>query len=128
MKYKFSVARMMKEVLVGHIPKRNPWRFLESIFYFLRSCYIIRCFVKVTAKAINQGNGMEMKVQCKLFFWAEEKFTIPLKFHHCKLALPDVVLKLTLNRFLHQSSQLLEAWKFSKLISFGNSKLSAMTN
>ena len=76
---KFAVAIMKKECLVGHLPKGKTGRFAKTVFYFLRSCYSNSCFLKVTGKAINQGDGKGMKVPCKLIFSAEEKFINILK-------------------------------------------------
>ena len=55
---KFAVAVKEKKKLAGRLPKGKTGRFAKTIFYFLKSCDDNCCYVKVTGKAINQGDGM----------------------------------------------------------------------
>ena len=60
---KFAVAVKKKKKLVGHLPKGKTGRFAKTVFYFLKSCDDNCWYVKVTGKAINQGDK-----SCKLIF------------------------------------------------------------
>ena len=81
---KFAVAVKKKKKLVGHLPKGKTGRSPKLFSTFLKSCDDNCCYVKVTGKAINQGDGMGMKVPCKLLFSAEEKFLRIFRFQLCK--------------------------------------------
>ena len=77
---KFAVAVKKKKKLVGRLAKGKTGRFAKTIFYFLKSCDDNYCYVKATGKAINERNGMVMKVPCKLLISAEEKFLRIFRF------------------------------------------------
>ena len=53
---------MKDDFLVGHLPKEKARRFLKIVFYFLGACDTNTCSLEITGKAINQGDGKEMKV------------------------------------------------------------------
>ena len=71
---KFAVAVKKKKKVVGHLPKGKTGRFAKTIFYFLKSCDDNCCYVKVTGKAINQGDGMGMKVPANCYFQLKRSF------------------------------------------------------
>ena len=77
--YKFAVAIMKDDCLVGHLPKEKTGKFAKIIFYFLQAYDLNTFSMKVTRKAINQGDGKGMKVPCKLYFLAEDSFIHILK-------------------------------------------------
>ena len=81
---KFAVAIRKNDCLVGRLPKEKTGRFAKIIFYILRACDTNTCSVEITGKAINQVDGKEMKVPCKLTFSAVNSFTNTLKEHILK--------------------------------------------
>ena len=81
---KFAVAVKKKKKLVAHLPKGKTGQFAKTIFYFLKSCDDNCCYVEVTGKTKNQGDGMGRKVPCTLLFSAEEKFLRIFRLQLCK--------------------------------------------
>ena len=72
-KYAVAVQKDDGEV-IGHLPLGKSGKFAKTVFYFLKTDKSHGCKITVTGKAINAGDGLGMKVPCKLFFLAEEKF------------------------------------------------------
>ena len=74
-KDKFAVAVIGgSEAVVGHLMKGKTGRFAKTIFYFLRESQYNRCNVRVTGKAVNQGDGKGMKIPCMLTFKGQSEF------------------------------------------------------
>ena len=74
-KDKFAVAVIGgSEAVVGHLMKGKTGRFAKRIFYFLRASQYNRCNVRVTGKAVNQGDGKGMKIPCMLTFKGQSEF------------------------------------------------------
>ena len=53
---------MKDDWLVRRLPKENTGRFAKIVLYFLRGRDTNTCSLEITGKAINQGDGKEMKV------------------------------------------------------------------
>ena len=53
---------------------QNLGNLQNKIFYFLKANKKHSCVMKVLRKAINGGDGLGMKVPCRLLFFAEEKY------------------------------------------------------
>ena len=53
---------MKDDWLVRRLPKENTGRFAKTVLYFLQGCDTNTCSLEITGKAINQGDGKEMKV------------------------------------------------------------------
>ena len=77
-KYVVAVKRS-DESIVGHLPLGKSGKFAKTIFYFLKANEKHACVINVLGKAINAGDGLGMKVPCRLLFFAEEKYIIVLK-------------------------------------------------
>lgn len=73
-KDKYAVAVHKEEAVVGHLMLGISGKFAKTIFYFLRADNIHTCTATVTGKPINQGDGMGMKVPCKLIFNGRKEF------------------------------------------------------
>lgn len=71
-KYAVAVRKNDGEV-IGHLPLGKSGRFAKIIFYFLKNDSINVCKITVTGKSINAGDGLGMKVPCKLSFLSERK-------------------------------------------------------
>ena len=72
-KYAVAVKKDDGEV-IGHLPLGRSGKFAKTVFYFLKADKSHGCTITVTGKAISAGDGLGMKVPCKLFFIAEKKF------------------------------------------------------
>ena len=70
---------MKDDWLVRRLPKENTGRFAKIVLNFLQGCDTNTCSLEITGKAINQGDGKEMKVSWKLNFSAENSFINILK-------------------------------------------------
>ena len=68
-KDKFAVSvHGEKNTIVGHLMKGKSGRFAKTIFYFLRASEYHECTVRVTRKAVNEGDDKGMEVPCVLMF------------------------------------------------------------
>ena len=77
-KYAVAVKRS-DESIVGHLPLGKSGKFAKTIFYFLKANEKHSCAINVLGKAINAGDGLGMKVPCRLLFFAEGKYINVLK-------------------------------------------------
>ena len=72
---KYAVAVEGKDGnVIGHLPLGKSGKFANTIFYFLKADKSHLCKIRIIGKAINAGDGLGMKVPCRLFFLVEEKF------------------------------------------------------
>ena len=62
--------------IVGHPPLGKSKKFAKI---FLKADKNQFCRISVTGKAVNAGNGLWMKVPCRLYFIAEERYINVLK-------------------------------------------------
>ena len=73
------------ETIFGHLMKGKTGQFSKTIFYFLRASQYRRCNVRVTGKAVNQGDNKGMKIQCIVTFKGQSEsidvFSQELKKH-----------------------------------------------
>ena len=77
---KYAVAVKGKDGdVISHLPLGKSGKFAKTAFYSLKSDKSHYCKITVTGKATNAGDGLRMKVQCQLYFLAEEKFIIILR-------------------------------------------------
>ena len=83
-KYAVAIKRSHKSI-VGHLPLGKSGKFAKIIFYFLKANKKHSCVIKVLGKAINGGDGLEMKVPCYLLFFAQEKYISVSKEKLCTL-------------------------------------------
>ena len=60
--------------VIGHLPLGKSGKFAKTVFYFLKSGKNNHCKITLTEKATNVGDGLRMKVPCRLVFLAEKKF------------------------------------------------------
>ena len=65
---KFAVAIMKDDCLAAYLAKVRTGKFAKNIFCFLRACDTNTCSQENTGKAINQGDGIGMKVPSKSYF------------------------------------------------------------
>ena len=72
-KYIAAIFQEGKKV-IGHLPLRKSGMFAQTIFYFLKAAKENRSQITVHGRAINQNDGMGIKVPSQLLFTAEEKF------------------------------------------------------
>ena len=78
-KYAVAIFQEGKNKVIGHLPIGKPGKFTEASFYFLKPAKENRCKIIVHGKAVNQNDGLEMKIPSQLLFIAEEKFIDILK-------------------------------------------------
>ena len=65
---KFAVVIENNIATVGHLPKGKTDRFCKTVFYFLK-IENTSCKVVITSpKAVNLGDGLGMRIPCKLIF------------------------------------------------------------
>ena len=57
-----------KNSVVGHFMNGKCGRFAKTIFYVLQASKYHWCRVRITDKAVNQGDGIAMKIACILIF------------------------------------------------------------
>ena len=69
-KYAVAVKKSDGEI-IGHLPLGKSGRFAKVIFYFLKNDSVNVCKITITGKSLNLGDGLGMKVPCKLSFFAE---------------------------------------------------------
>ena len=69
-----GVFQSKDKKIVGYLPLGNSGKLVKTIFYFLRADKNHSCRISVTGKALKVGDGLGMKVSCRLFFIAEEKY------------------------------------------------------
>ena len=62
---------------------QNLGNLQKKIFYFLKANKKHSCVMKVLRKAINGGDGLGMKVPCRLLFFEDEKYINVLKEKLC---------------------------------------------
>ena len=72
-KYIAAIFQEGKKV-IGHLPLRKSGMFAQTIFYFLKAAKENRWQITVHGRAINQNDGMGIKVPSQFLFTAEEKF------------------------------------------------------
>ena len=75
-KYAVAIFQEGKKDVIGHFPLGKSGKFVKTIFHFLKEN---RCQIIVHGKAVNQNDGLGMKVPSRLLFTAEEKFIAILK-------------------------------------------------
>ena len=78
-KYAVAIFQEGKNKVIGHLPIGKLGKFTEASFYFLKPAKENRCKIIVHGKAVNQNDGLEMKIPSQLLFIAEEKFIDILK-------------------------------------------------
>ena len=78
-KYAVAIFQEGKNKVIGHLPIGKPGKFAKTSFYFLKPAKQNRCKIIVHGKAVNQNDGLEMKIPSQLFFIAEEKLIDILK-------------------------------------------------
>ena len=79
-KDKFAVAVIgYKNSVVGHLMEGKSGRFAKTIFYFLRASEYHGCRVRVTGKAVNQGDDKGIKIPCILIFKGQSELADILK-------------------------------------------------
>ena len=83
-KYALAVIRS-DESIVRHLPLGKSGKFGKTIFYFLKANEKHSCVIQLLRKAINGGDGVGMKVPCRLLFFAEENYINILKEKLCTL-------------------------------------------
>ena len=72
--HKYAVAvKKSDESIVGHLPLGKSGKSAKTIFYFLKVNKRHSCVIKVLGKAINGGDGLGMKVPCRLLFFCDGK-------------------------------------------------------
>ena len=57
-----------KNSVVVHFMKGKSGRLAKTLFYFLQASKYHGCSVRVTGKAVNQGDVVGMKIACILIF------------------------------------------------------------
>ena len=67
-----SIGEMLSDVMESS--KHLPHGKIRKMFYFLKADKNHSCLISVTGRAVNVGDGLGMKVPCRLFFIAEEKY------------------------------------------------------
>ena len=70
-KYAVAVKKSDGEI-IGHLPLGKSGRFAKVIFYFLKNDSVNVCKITVTGKSVNLGDGLGMRVPCKLSFFSEK--------------------------------------------------------
>ena len=80
-KDKYAVATFQegKKKVIGHLPLRKSRKFAKTVFCFLKAANENRCQIIVYGKAVNQNDGLGIKVPFRLLFTAEEKLINILK-------------------------------------------------
>ena len=78
-KHAVAIFQEGKNKVIGHLLIGKPGKFTEASFYFLKPAKENRCKIIVHGKAVNQNDGLEMKIPSQLFFIAEEKLIDILK-------------------------------------------------
>ena len=68
-----------KNSVVGHFMKGKCGRFAKTIFYVLQASKYHWCRVRITGKAVNQGDGIAMKITCFFDIYRKVRSFICLK-------------------------------------------------
>ena len=78
---KYAVAvRINDGYVVGHLPLGKSEKFAKTRFYFLKAAKKHYFRIDELGKAVNTGDGLKMKVACRLLLLsAEEKYINVLK-------------------------------------------------
>ena len=83
---KYAVAaKRSDESVVGHLPLGKSGKFAKALYYFAKANQKHSCVIKVLGKAINGGDGLGMKVPCRLLFFAEGTYINVLNEKLCML-------------------------------------------
>ena len=69
-KYAVAVKKSDGDI-IGHLPLGKSGRFAKVIFYFLKNDSVNVCKITITGKPLNVGDGLGVKVPCKLSFLSE---------------------------------------------------------
>ena len=81
---KFAVVIKNNTTTVGHLPKGKTGRFSKTVFYFLK-IENTSCKVAITSqKTVNLGDGLRMRIPCKLIFRGQSQFVDILEQELCK--------------------------------------------
>ena len=134
-KYIAAIFQEGKKV-IGHLPLRKSGMFAQTIFYFLKAAKENRWQITVHGRAINQNDGMGIKVPSQLLFTAEEKFnfqnSIFSKKHslnYCNYIVKEPkTKKIKANHFLHLSNHPSDASKFSMVNSLAKYNAFSLIN
>ena len=71
---RFAVAVINNKKITGHLPLRKTGCFFKRIFYFLK-CEYNDCKVTIVdGKAVNLGDGVEIRVPCLLSFRGQSDY------------------------------------------------------
>ena len=81
---KIAVVIKNNNTTAGHLPKGKTGRFCKTVFYFLK-IENTSCKVVITSqKAVNLGDGLGMRIPCKLIFREQSQFVDILEQELCK--------------------------------------------
>ena len=80
---KFAVV-IKNTTTVGHLPKGKTGRFCKTVFYFLKIEKTSSKVVITSPKTVNLGDGLGMRIPCKLMFRAQSQFVDMLEQELCK--------------------------------------------
>ena len=78
-KNKYAVIFQEEKKDIGQLPLGKSGKFEKTIFSFLKAAKENRCQIIIYGKAVNQNDGMGMKIPSRLLFAPEEKFINILK-------------------------------------------------
>ena len=78
-KNKYAVIFQEEKKDIGQLPLGKSGKFEKTIFSFLKAAKENRCQIIIYGKAVNQNDGMGMKIPSRLLFGPEEKFINILK-------------------------------------------------
>ena len=80
-KNKYAVVIFQEEEKkdIGQLPLGKSGKFEKTIFSFLKAAKENRCQIIIYGKAVNQNDGMGMKIPSRLLFAPEERFINILK-------------------------------------------------
>ena len=78
-KNKYAVIFQEEKKDIGQLPLGKSGKFEKTIFSFLRAAEENRCQIIIYGKAVNQNDGLGMKIPSRLLLAAEEKFINILK-------------------------------------------------
>ena len=78
-KNKYAVIFQEEKKDIGQLPLGKSGKFEKTIFSFLRAAKENRCQIIIYGKAVNQNDGLGMKIPSRLLLAAEEKFINILK-------------------------------------------------
>ena len=80
---KYAVAIERCGDVVGHLSKGKSACFTKTVSYFLRPSNENCCWVELTGKRVNLGDGEGLQIPCILHFSGGAKFVVKLKdFYH----------------------------------------------